>query len=311
MKTFIDLFAGIGGIRKGFEDAGAKCIFSSENDKFAVKTYEHIFGEKPYGDITKIDISSIPSHDILCAGFPCQPFSCAGVSKYMSMGLPHGFEHPTKGTMFFHVVNILQHKKPKAIFLENVKNLLYHDNRKTWNIIKKSLEDIGYDVWYNVINASLVLPQKRERIFIIGLRKDLHIDFQFPEIKKKNIVLKDILDKNVSEKYTLSDKLWQGLQRHALRHLAKGNGFGFRLVDVNDVAPTLTARYGKDGGGILIPQEGKNPRRLTPAECARLQGFPAAWQTPVVSDTQAYRQFGNSVPVPVVTCLAKHLLTYF
>lgn len=306
--TFIDLFAGIGGIRQGFEEAGGTCLFSSEIDKYAAKTYAHVFGgHTPAGDITLLDEKEIPPHDFLCAGFPCQPFSIAGVSKYGSLGWKHGFQHPTKGTLFFDIVRILGHHAPKAFFLENVKNLKSHDKGKTWKVIETTLEELGYDVHSRVLDAQLVVPQHRERIFIIGFRKDLHVDFHFPEIQPSGKKVRDILETGpVHPRYTLTDHLWKYLQDYAERHRAKGNGFGFGLVDPDGITRTLSARYYKDGSEILIPQEGKNPRRLTPAECARLQGFPEAWWTPVVSDTQAYKQFGNAVAVPLVSALARH-----
>lgn len=309
--SFIDLFAGIGGIRQGFETAGGTCLFSSEIDKYAVKTYSNVFGgHEPVGDITAVDERSIPPHDVLCAGFPCQPFSIAGVSKYGSLGWEHGFQHPTKGTLFFDIARILKHHAPKAFFLENVKNLRSHDKGKTWKVIEATLDEIGYHVHSRIFDAQLVVPQHRERIFIAGFRKDLKVPFSFPEITPVQIKVRDILEKNpVDPKYTLTDHLWRYLQDYAERHRAKGNGFGFGLVDLDGITRTLSARYFKDGSEILIPQLGKNPRRLTPAECARLQGFPEAWWTPVVSDTQAYKQFGNAVAVPLVSCVAKQMIS--
>ncbi len=309
--TFIDLFSGIGGIRQGFETAGGTCLFSSEIDKYAIKTYSHVFGgHDPVGDITAIDARSIPPHDVLCAGFPCQPFSIAGVSKYESMGWNHGFQHPTKGTLFFDIVRILRHHAPRAFFLENVKNLKSHDKGKTWKVIEATLDDLGYHVHSKVFDAQLVVPQHRERIFIVGFRKDLRIPFSFPEVVPTRMRVRDILEKSpVDSKYTLTDHLWRYLQDYAERHRARGNGFGFGLVDLDGVTRTLSARYYKDGSEILIPQEGKNPRRLTPAECARLQGFPEAWWRPVVSDTQAYKQFGNAVAVPLISHVARQMIS--
>ena len=307
--TFIDLFAGIGGIRQGFESVGGTCLFSSEIDKYAVKTYTHVFGgHEPAGDITKIDAKSIPRHDVLCAGFPCQPFSIAGVSKYGSLGWGHGFQHPTKGTLFFDVVRILKHHEPKAFFLENVKNLKSHDKGKTWKIIETTLDELGYQVYSKIYDAQLLVPQHRERIFIVGIRKDLQSNFNFPEILPTKMRVRDILEKEpVDKKYTLTEHLWNYLKAYADRHRLKGNGFGYGLVDLDGVARTLSARYYKDGSEILIPQDGKPPRRLTPAECARLQGFPESWWYPVVSDTQAYKQFGNSVVVPLISSVASEL----
>ncbi len=310
--TFIDLFAGIGGLRIGFESAGGECIFSSEIDKYAVKTYEYMFRDrsahKPAGDITKIDARDIPSHDILVGGFPCQPFSIAGVPKYNALGLKNGFEHPTKGTLFFDIVRILDFHKPKAFFLENVKNLKSHDKGRTWKTISKSLLDLHYDVYDKVFDAKLLVPQHRERIFIIGIRNDLKIPFMFPVIPNTHPKLKDILDKQPDKKYTLSNHLWEYLQNYAKKHKKSGNGFGYSIANPEGITRTLSARYYKDGAEILIEQPGNCPRRLTPSEAARLQGFPKDWQHPIVSDTQAYKQFGNAVAVPLVVILAKHLI---
>lgn len=310
--AFIDLFAGIGGIRLGFEAAGGECVFSSEIDKFAARTYSHMFRDRtehtPAGDITKIDAADIPAHDILCGGFPCQPFSIAGVTKYGSLGWKHGFEHPTKGTLFFHIVRILAHHRPKAFFLENVKNLKSHNGGRTWEVIEHSLEDLGYAVSARVLDARLLLPQHRERIFIVGIRKDLGRTFVFPEIPPGNARMRDILEDTVDARYTLTPRLWEYLQAYAEKHRAKGNGFGYGLVDLDGVSRTLSARYYKDGAEILVPQPGGRPRRLTPAECARLQGFPPRFEKPVVSDCQAYRQFGNAVPVPLVAAVGRSLV---
>ncbi len=310
--TFIDLFAGIGGIRVGFEDAGGECVFSSEIDKYACQTYSHMFADRtehePVGDITKVDEKNIPDHDILCGGFPCQPFSIAGVSKYGALGWKHGFDHPTKGTLFFDIVRILAFHKPKAFFLENVKNLKSHNKGQTWKVIQKTLFDLGYSVSEKILDAKLVLPQHRERIFIIGIRNDYNHIFKFPHIENTNMTMRDILDEKVDDKYTLTPKLWDYLQNYAEKHRAKGNGFGYGLVDLDGSSRTLSARYYKDGSEILIPQVGKRPRRLTPAECSRLQGFPKRFEKPVVSDCQAYKQFGNAVPVPIIRLLAKELV---
>lgn len=296
--TFIDLFAGIGGFRIALEQLGRECLFSSEWNKFSQKTYQENFGDIPRGDLTKISTKEIPDHYILTAGFPCQPFSIAGVSKHNSLGNSHGFEHATQGTLFWEIVRILKDKKPKAFLLENVKNLLSHNQGHTFKIIEKSLtEDLGYYIYYKVIDASLILPQHRERIFIVGFKEPLN--FKFPQFPIKTTKIKDILEENIDDKYTLSDHLWQYLQDYAAKHKIKGNGFGYSLVDLEGHSRTLSARYYKDGSEILIPQNGKNPRRLTPRECARLQGFPE-WFKIVVSDTRAYQQFGNAVAVPVV-----------
>jgi len=303
---FIDLFAGIGGIRIGFEKVCGKCVFSSEWDKFAQITYRENFGETPEGDIRAIKTKDIPDFDILCAGFPCQPFSIAGVSKKKSLNKPHGFEDQTQGTLFYEIVRIIRDKKPQAFFLENVKNLQSHDKGKTFRIIKRSLEGLGYSFYFKVINARFLVPQNRERIFMVGF-KDRNIGFTFPDIPDLKPRFKDILEEKVDEKYTLTDHLWNYLQEYAKRHRAKGNGFGFGLTNLDSYSRTLSARYYKDGSEILIPQNGNKPRRLTPRECARLQGFPEDFKIPV-SDTQAYKQFGNSVAVPVIELIAKEVI---
>lgn len=303
---FIDLFAGIGGIRIAFEQAGAECVFSSEWNKFAQITYEKNFGELPVGDIRDVKATDIPDFDILCAGFPCQPFSIAGVSKKLSLNKPHGFEDETQGTLFYEILRILKKKKPAAFFLENVKNLESHDKGKTFTIIRESLLDTGYSFSHRVINAKSLVPQNRERIFMVGFR-DPTINFTFPDIPNANPRIRDILEEDVPEKYTLTDHLWEYLRGHAEKHRLRGNGFSYGLVDMNNHCRTLSARYYKDGSEILIPQKGKNPRRLTPRECARLQGYPDSFIIPV-SDTQAYKQFGNSVAVPLVEILAKQVV---
>jgi DNA (cytosine-5)-methyltransferase 1 len=305
---FIEVFAGIGGIRLGFERAGCKCVWANDYDKYCYKTYTENFGNGEFvlGDIRKIRTSEIPEFDILVGGFPCQPFSIAGVSKKNSLGKPHGFKDKTQGTLFHEIVRILNEKRPEAFFLENVKNLQSHDHGKTFEIIKNTLEGLGYSVYYKVINAKLLLPQNRERIFIIGF-KDRDINFEFPEVEDLKPKLNDILEKAVPEKYTLTNHLWRYLQDYAKKQKAKGNGFGFGLADLNSYSRTLSARYYKDGSEILIPQNGKNPRRLTPRECARLQGFPDSFKI-TVSDTSAYKQFGNAVAVPVIEILAKSLI---
>ena len=292
--TFIDLFAGIGGIRLGFESAGFNCVFSSEFDKFAQKTYQENFGEVPHGDITLIDEKDIPKFDILLAGFPCQPFSNAGLKM--------GFDD-MRGTLFFHIARIIKHHKPKIIFLENVKGLKNHNKGNTFRVIKQTLEDLGYNIFFKIINAKdFGVPQNRERIYIIGFLDN--IDFCFPEPICKNTKLNKILEKNVAEKYTLSDKLWSGHLRRKQQHIDKGNGFGYSIFDENSLyTSTISARYYKDGSEILIKQDGKNPRKLTPREAARLQGFPDDFKI-IVSDNQAYKQFGNSVCVPVIYSLA-------
>ncbi len=309
---FIDLFAGIGGMRIAFSRVGGKCVFSSEWDKFCKITYMENYGEEPKGDITKIDPRDIPDHDILLAGFPCQPFSIAGVSKKNSLGKKHGFLDKTQGTLFFDIARILECKRPRAFLLENVKNLKSHDRGRTFTTIEETLDDdLNYKIFYKVINAIDYVPQNRERIYIVGFDREFYgddIDFEFPTPPSgSKPILKEILEDNVDPKYTLSDRLWNYLQEYAKRHRAKGNGFGYGLADENSHTRTLSARYYKDGSEILIPQEGKNPRRLTPEECRRLMGFPSNFIIPV-SDTQAYKQFGNSVAVPVVEAIAEQMI---
>ena len=304
--TFIDLFAGIGGLRIAFDSAGGDCVFSSEWNKFSQITYKENFGEMPDGDITQINEKEIPDHDILVGGFPCQPFSIAGVSAKNSLGREHGFKDATQGTLFFDICRIIKEKKPRAFLLENVKNLKSHDKGKTFKVIMEALEnELGYDVHYKVVDASSVVPQHRERIFIVGFREE--VNFKFPELKDRRPVLGDILEEDVDEKYTLKDGTWNSLQRHKKKHKAKGNGFGFSTADPEGITKTLSARYYKDGAEILIDQGDKNPRRLTPMECKRLMGFPEKFKVPV-SDNQAYRQFGNAVVVPVVKVIAKEMV---
>jgi DNA (cytosine-5)-methyltransferase 1 len=300
---FIDLFCGIGGFRIGFERAGCECVFSSDWDKYSQVTYEANFGETPKGDIHAVKISDIPTHDILCGGFPCQPFSIAGVSKKNSLGKKHGFDDEKQGNLFFSIANILEVHRPAAFVLENVKNLKSHDGGKTFDIIYRTLtESLGYDVHYKIIDAKSVVPQHRERVFLVGFREKRY--FEFPEFPAVGPRLSSILEAIPDPRYTLTEHLWQYLQDYAAKHRAAGNGFGFSLVTGNDTARTLSARYHKDGSEILIAQEGKRPRRLTPRECARLMGYPEDFKI-VVSDTQAYRQFGNSVVMPVVERIAK------
>ncbi len=363
---FADLFAGIGGIRKGFEDIGGECIFTSEWNKYSAKTYKanwycsenHVFNEdirdvtlsneEKFGAVSEEEAikhiqDTMPDINVLLAGFPCQPFSLAGVSKKNSLGRAHGFECETQGTLFFDVEMIIKAKRPEAFLLENVKNLKSHDKGKTFKIIKESLHRLGYhvaDVDFEgpndpkIIDAKKFLPQHRERIVLVGFRKDLnvHNDFTLADIKKfypeQRPTFKSILDPEVEDKYTLTPRLWEYLYEYAKKHAAKGNGFGFGLVnpeDPNAYARTLSARYHKDGSEILIDHkkwdmalaeadfdneqnQANRPRRLTPRECARIMGFEAPlednWTIPV-SDTQAYRQFGNSVVVPVFSAVAK------
>jgi DNA (cytosine-5)-methyltransferase 1 len=330
--TFIDLFAGIGGIRKGFELAGGKCVFTSEWDEYAQKTYlaNYPSNEPVYGDITQVEASSIPNHDILLAGFPCQPFSIAGVSKKNALGRPTGFADETQGTLFFDVARIIKIKTPKIFVLENVKNLKSHDKGNTFHVITKALtQELGYTIDYKIIDGQSWVPQHRERIVIIGFREPTLFSFEsidFPpkgEIKLSHILHKTDgtepflehdqdkyfnFEKNIIQnKYTLTDHLWAYLQNYAEKHRAAGNGFGFGLVTENDIARTLSARYYKDGSEILVSQgKKKNPRRLTPRECARLMGYPDDFIIPV-SDTRAYKQFGNSVVVPLFKTIAEAL----
>ncbi len=296
---FIDLFAGIGGIRFPFDELGASCVFSSEMDKYASQTYFANYNEIPKGDITQIDAKDIPSFDILLAGFPCQPFSNAGHKK--------GFED-TRGTLFFDICRIIDFHKPKVLFLENVKGLRSHNKGHTFTTIKSRLEDLGYDIYSDVLNAkSFGLPQNRERIYIIGFKKGLVSQFTFPSSLNSKPFLGSVLESKVSEKYTISDKLWIGHQRRKKEHVSKGNGFGYSLFNSSsEYTSTLSARYYKDGSEILISQEGNNPRKITPREAARLQGFPDNFIIPV-SDVQAYKQFGNSVAVPVIRAIANKI----
>jgi DNA (cytosine-5)-methyltransferase 1 len=307
---FIDLFAGIGGIRIAYENVGGKCVFSSEYDKYCQATYWANFHDIPHGDITKIDEKTIPDHDILTGGFPCQPFSIAGVSKKNALGRAHGFLDKTQGTLFFDIVRIINEKRPKAFMLENVKNLMSHDKGRTFKVIIETLENLEYKVYTKVLDGKYYVPQHRERTLIVGMDKKIYGNkdlFKFPEPPRTIKRFHTILEENVPEKYTLTDKLWNYLQKYAEKHRLKGNGFGFGMVDLNGVSRTLSARYYKDGSEILIPQRGKNPRRLTPRECARLQGFPDSFKI-LVSDCQAYRQFGNSVVRPLMEAVAGKLV---
>jgi len=332
---FIDLFAGIGGLRRGFESIGGRCVFTSEWDRYSQITYRANFPEDRHeiaGDITKIEPSNIPKHDVLLAGFPCQPFSIAGVSKKNALNRPHGFACDTQGTLFFDVARIIAHHQPKAFLLENVRNLVSHDKGRTFEIIKKVLtEELGYHIDWQVIDAKGWVPQHRERIFIVGFREKTKFSFTsmkilpplegpklgsilHPEDGSEGPELPFTVGNSgkVSPRYTLTDNLWAYLQNYAEKHRLKGNGFGFGLVGPDDVTRTLSARYFKDGSEILIRQEDKPPRRLTPRECARLMGFdtPRGSEFKItVSDTQAYRQFGNSVVVPVVKAVAQHMKT--
>ena len=303
---FIDLFCGIGGFRYAFERAGGECVFSSDWNEKAQETYAANHGERPHGDIHSAK-NDIPKHDILCAGFPCQPFSIAGVSKKLSLGRKHGFEDLEQGNLFFTLADIIKDHQPEAFVLENVKNLKSHDGGNTFRVICETLTDVlGYTVYHKVIDAIGVVPQHRERIFLVGFKRPRY--FEFPAFPAEGPKLESILETNAPDKYTLTSHLWKYLQAYAAKHKAAGNGFGFGLVTGRDTTRTLSARYYKDGSEILISQgPGKNPRRLTPRECARLMGYPKNFIIPV-SDTQAYKQFGNSVVVPVVERIAKAVM---
>jgi DNA (cytosine-5)-methyltransferase 1 len=331
--TFIDLFAGIGGLRRGFEGIGGHCLFTSEWNPYSQKTYRANFPNDTHeikGDLTEIPVQEIPSHDLLIAGFPCQPFSIAGVSKKNALNMPHGFRCEAQGTLFFDVARIIEHHRPAAFVLENVKNLVNHDKGNTFRVINTTLtKELGYHVQWRVIDAKSFVPQHRERIFIVGFRDPCEFDFTSLKLKdpllgpKLGTILhpEDGREKpeapftkgeraKVDEKYVLTDHLWTYLQNYAEKHRLKGNGFGFGLVGTDDVARTLSARYYKDGSEILIRRSKSNPRRLTPRECARLMGFDepngSKFIIPV-SDMQAYKQFGNSVVVPVVHAVANHM----
>ncbi len=333
--TFIDLFAGIGGIRKGFESIGGKCIWTSEWNKYAQQTYRENFSmdHDLAGNITEIVPKTVPDHDVLLAGFPCQPFSIAGVSKKNSLGVAHGFACEAQGTLFFDVAKIIREKQPVAFLLENVKNLERHDSGNTFRVIMDVLEnDLGYRVYPKVIDAKGFVPQHRERLYLVGFREETTFSWDsFRRPEPDAVLLGDILHRKgekISEhdagkgyydekkgmaaaKYTLSDNLWVYLQNYAAKHKAKGNGFGFGLVTRKDTTRTLSARYHKDGSEILVSRgPGRNPRRLTPRECARLMGYPDDFVIPV-SDTQAYRQFGNSVVVPVIRQIAILMKPHF
>lgn len=328
--TFIDLFAGIGGMRLAFERINGRCVFTSEWDRWAQKTYqanfpdEHDPGHEFAGDITQVSATSIPDHDVLIGGFPCQPFSIAGVSKKNALGRAHGFADATQGTLFFDVARIIDEKRPAAFLLENVKNLLSHDKGKTFAVIMATLRDeLGYEVHTRVVNGKHFTPQNRERILIIGFREPSAFDFDSLILEEFNTKLADILhtpmehpiphdhDRFVDpvtglplDRYTLTPRLWEYLQAYAAKHKAAGNGFGFGLANPQGTTRTLSARYYKDGSEILVPQDTDIPRRLTPRECARLMGFDDDFIIPV-SDTQAYKQFGNSVVVPAISAVAQ------
>lgn len=329
---FIDLFAGIGGMRHGFESIDGECVFTNEWDRFSQATYRANFPHDDHaiaGDIREVKEIEIPAHDVLLAGFPCQPFSLAGVSKKNALNRPHGFACEAQGTLFFDVARIIAAHRPAAFVLENVKNLASHDGGRTFAVIRDVLtRELGYQISVRVLDARAWTPQHRERVFIVGFRSANAFSLDDLPIPSTSPTLRSILHgygkgeepehpysegvrAQAAGKYTLSNHLWTYLQNYAEKHRQKGNGFGFGLVGPTDVARTLSARYHKDGSEILIKQRGKKPpRRLTPRECARLMGFDEAGRPPVkipVSDTQAYRQFGNAVVVPVVKAIARHM----
>jgi DNA (cytosine-5)-methyltransferase 1 len=313
--TFIDLFAGIGGFRIAMQALNGECVFSSEWDKMAQKTYYSNFGEIPFGDITTEETKSwIPKKfDVLCGGFPCQPFSLAGVSKKNALGRKHGFEDERQGNLFFHIVKILEKHRPKAFFLENVKNLVSHDKGNTFKIIKETLEELGYTFHFKVLDGQHFVPQHRQRTFMIGFDRQVFKGketFTFPVMPQNRIYeLSDVIENRVDPRYTLSEHLWGYLKEYARKHKEKGNGFGYGLFDknVDKVTRTISARYYKDGAEVLIKQENTTPRRLTPRECARLQGYPENFMIPV-SDNQAYKQFGNSVVVPLIKAIGNEVV---
>ena len=313
---FIDVFAGIGGMRLGLEAAGGRCVHTVELDPYACRTYSANFGATEPADINAVLPGALPGYDVLAAGFPCQPFSIAGVTKKRALGRKHGFDDPTSGNLFLKTLRLLgspRRDPPPVVVFENVKNLLSHDQRRTYSIIKGILDGIGYEVSERVIDARPWVPQHRERVFIVGLHRDDFggrgfdfdaIDVPDPEVWPR---FGDIEEATVDGKYVLSEHLWQYLQDYAAGHRAKGHGFGYGLVERDGHTRTLSARYHKDGSEILVPTDLGRPRRLTPTECAALMGFPPDFKVPV-SDTQAYRQFGNAVVVPVVAALARALV---
>jgi DNA (cytosine-5)-methyltransferase 1 len=313
--SYIDLFAGIGGFRLALQSVGGVSVFSSEWDKGAQKTYLRNYGELPFGDITSLTAECvsdraldlmIPYHDILAAGFPCQPFSHAGVSARTSVGKEHGFKCKTQGTLFFDVMRIAEIKRPKVLFLENVRNIERHDEGYTFEVIRESVEELGYDFKYKIINSSSLVPQRRVRCYMVCFRKDLKVNFIFPDFNGEPLPLKSILEDDVSEVFTISDKLWAGHINRTKRNVERGSGFTAYTADLNKPSNTIVARYGKDGKECLVPQDGKNPRMLTQRECARLQGFPEEFEAPDAR-TPAYKQFGNSVAVPVVELISKEI----
>ena len=329
--SFVDIFAGIGGMRLGFEAVGGACVFTCEWDRHSQESYRANFGEEEIaGDIREVPNDAVPPHDVLLAGFPCQPFSIAGVSKKNALNEPHGFACEAQGTLFFELARLIAYHKPKAFLLENVKNLVNHDKGRTFRIICSVLEhELGYHISYQIIDSKAWVPQHRERIFIAGWRdaNDFNLDAMLVPEPGAGPILGSILHPEdgtetaephytcgelgkVGERYTLTEHLWDYLNAYARKHRARGNGFGYGLVGRSDIARTLSARYYKDGSEILIKQDDNLPRRLTPRECSRLMGFDAPTESQFkipVSDTQAYRQFGNAVAVPVVRAVAEHM----
>jgi DNA (cytosine-5)-methyltransferase 1 len=313
---FIDLFAGIGGFRLALQKAKGCCVFSSEWDRSAQQTYFNNYGELPFGDLTKLTSENIsdaklkkliPDHEVLVGGFPCQPFSHAGVSARNAVGKEHGFKCDTQGTLFFDIMRIVSVKQPKVLFLENVRNIERHDGGRTFAVIKQSIEELGYNFKYAIINAATLVPQRRMRCYMVCFRKDLGVNFVFPEFNGKPFPLKSILENNPSPVYTISDKLWLGHINRSKRNLERGTGFTAFTADIEKPSNTLVARYGKDGKECLIAQPGSNPRFLTPRECARLQGYPDNFIIPQAK-TPAYKQFGNSVAVPVIIKISEAII---
>lgn len=313
--NFIDLFAGIGGFRVALQNLGGKCVFSSEIDNAAKQTYEANFGEFPFGDIrdftgpqiTDKELNKlIPDHNVLTGGFPCQPFSLAGVSARNFLGQVHGFSDEDKGNLFFDIARIVDVKRPEIVFLENVKNFKGHDEGNTYKTVKKTFEDLGYSFFSDTINAAQWVPQKRQRFYMVCFKNDPK-NFTFPKSISEFKKLRTILENDVAPEYTISDRLWEGHINRTKRNIERGTGFTANTADLDKPANTLVARYGKDGKECLIPQKGMNPRKLTPRECARLQGFPETFKLPS-SNAAAYKQFGNSVAIPVIEAIATEII---
>jgi len=311
--TFIDLFSGIGGFRMGLEACGGKCVFSCEKDKYAVQTYKanfDCFNHVIHNDITQLNGSEIPSYDILCAGFPCQSFSIAIQGR---KDIPNGLNVKGKGTLFFELARIIKETQPKCFILENVKNLLRHDGGNTFKVVRNILEnELGYNIQYRVINSKHFVPQARERIFIVGFKEKNSFDFDKLELPQNEYKLKDILETNIiNDTYTLSDKRWATLQRRKEKYqrLYGNDGFSYKIADVNKPAKTLCDKY-QGNGDILIYQNNKNPRKLTPVECSRVMGFNFNQSKEFiipVSKSQAYKQFGNAVVPEVVEWVGREI----